>query len=44
MRKCVATDKRDEVAQIVFPKIYRLQVLQLVHDHALSGHLEITKT
>lgn len=32
------------VCQIVLPTIYREQVLNLAHDHPLSGHLGVTKT
>ncbi|XP_013867485.1 uncharacterized protein LOC106520098, partial [Austrofundulus limnaeus] len=34
----------DAVYQVVVPKVFRLQVLALAHDHPMSGHLGITKT
>lgn len=32
------------IYQVVVPTIFRQQVLSLAHDHALAGHLGITKT
>ncbi len=41
MREWESTDK---AWQIVFPKGFRDQILNLAHDHVLSGHLGIRKT